>query len=293
MKKRKIIGLLIFMIGILIITYPFFSMSIDDFAQYRKNEEYKKEIKKENNITKQIEILRNNKKSKEDLKGNENRQIKDVFSNQNNKIKEKSDLEKIGIDLNKKVGFISIPKLGQSFDLYLDADYKKIAKGVAVLPESDLPIGGDGTRCVIAGHSGYYNKLMFLNIHKLENNDKILINFMGKELEYEVYGMEKIYPDQSDKLRSEEGKDILTLLTCTQAPRYNMRLLVNAKRVNKISKIDDNSEISNSSIIKYISNKNIDFSVKLRKIFPYIVSTVNVILIALILLKIIRILKNG
>ena len=147
---------------------------------------------------------------------------------------------------------------------------------------------------MIAGHSGYYNKVMFLNIHKLENGDKIIVNFLGKILEYKVYNKEKIMPTDVHKLEPIESEDMLTLLTCTQAPRYNMRLLVNARR-NKVldDKNSNNKEtIKNTNIQEYLLNKDISSGIKIRKMFPYVVSFLGIVIIISILRKMTIILKS-
>lgn len=296
LKTRKIIGLLIFLFGISLVTYPFLSMSIDDFTQYERNREFEEEISRDRHINDKIKKLydrRNRTKTSNTQTNSSNENIRDVFAGEDSVNIEKNDLRDLGINLNKKVGFVSIPKLGQSFDLYLDANYEKIAKGVAVLSESDLPVGGKGKRTVIAGHSGYYNKVMFLNIYKLQSGDSIIVNFLGKKIEYKVYGMEKIYPEQGDKLKPIESEDTLTLLTCTQAPRYDMRLLVNARRVaDNVQTKSVNNTIANDSIVEYISDKNVEPAIKIRKIFPYVISAFNIILIIIILLKLYRVIKS-
>lgn len=285
LKKLKIIGLFIFLIGICLSTYPFLNMAMDDYMQYSRNAEFDNSIKKDALIEKKI----NKAKENANRQKKENDVIGDVFSDRNVDTVNSSFL-----DLSKKQGYLSIPKLGQSFDLYLDADYYKIAKGVAVLKGSDPPIGGLGKRCVIAGHSGYYNKVMFLNIHKLENGDKIIVNFLGKILEYKVYNKEKIMPTDVHKLEPIESEDMLTLLTCTQAPRYNMRLLVNARR-NKVldDKNSNNKEtIKNTNIQEYLLNKDISSGIKIRKMFPYVVSFLGIVIIISILRKMTIILKS-
>lgn len=285
LKKLKIIGLFIFLIGICLSTYPFLNMAMDDYTQYSRNAEFDNSIKKDALIEKKI----NEAKENANRQKKENNVIGDVFSDRNVDTVNSSFL-----DLSKKQGYLSIPKFGQSFDLYLDADYYKIAKGVAVLKGSDPPIGGLGKRCVIAGHSGYYNKVMFLNIHKLENGDKIIVNFLGKILEYKVYNKEKIMPTDVHKLEPIESEDMLTLLTCTQAPRYNMRLLVNARR-NKVldDKSSNNKEtIKNTNIQEYLLNKDISSGIKIRKMFPYVVSFLGIVIIISILRKMTIILKS-
>ena len=87
---------------------------------------------------------------------------------------------------------------------------------------------------------------------------------------------------------------MLTLLTCTQAPRYNMRLLVNARR-NKVldDKNSNNKEtIKNTNIQEYLLNKDISSGIKIRKMFPYVVSFLGIVIIISILRKMTIILKS-
>lgn len=275
MGKKRIIGLGIFLIGIIIFTYPFFLMVTNDLMQINKNNEFENRCLKNPYYSKARESIERNNR---DIKIENTDKLVSLFekrrySNSNSKYR-KIDLEKYNISLNEKMGYISIPKLGQSFDLFLDADYYKISKGVAVLNESDPPIGGIGRRCVIAGHSGYYNKVMFKYIDRLEKNDIIIVNFLGRKMEYEVYGMEIISPMDWKKLEPIESEDVLTLLTCTQFPKYNQRLLVNCKRVlhKNIDSKKVNSNIDGQeALIKYLNNENIPVKIKIIKLIPYII----------------------
>lgn len=94
-----------------------------------------------------------------------------------------------------------------------------------------MPVGGEGTRCVIAGHRGYYSRPMFRYVDVMTGGDKIYLYTPQGSLVYEVKDIEEIYPSQTDSLLPREGKDTLTLLTCTPFPTNRMRLLINAERV--------------------------------------------------------------
>ena len=52
-------------------------------------------------------------------------------------------------------GVISIPKLNLEMPIFLGATDANMAAGAAVLSQTSVPIGGENTNSVIAGHRGY------------------------------------------------------------------------------------------------------------------------------------------
>lgn len=111
-------------------------------------------------------------------------------------------------------GVISIPKLELEMPIYLGATYQHMNDGAAQLSQTSLPIGGDNTNCVIAGHRGWNGASYFLNITELEPGDEVIITNLWETLTYEVTGTEIIEPNDVDKILIQPGKDMLTLLTC-------------------------------------------------------------------------------
>lgn len=72
---------------------------------------------------------------------------------------------------------------------------------------------------------------MFRNLDQLEYGDKIYIQNFKEELVYEVYEIKIIEPDDIGELYIQEGKDIVTLITCHPYRVNTQRLLVRAIRV--------------------------------------------------------------
>ena len=103
LKKLKIIGLFIFLIGICLSTYPFLNMAMDDYTPYSRNAEFDNSIKKDALIEKKI----NKAKENANKQKKENDVIGDVFSDRNVDTVNSSFL-----DLSKKQGYLSIPKFG-------------------------------------------------------------------------------------------------------------------------------------------------------------------------------------
>lgn len=150
--------------------------------------------------------------------------FKDPFSYQAAPI----DLTAYGFDENI-IGTIWIPRLEVELPLYLGATNENMAKGVAVLGETSLPVTGENTNVVIAGHRGYHGTAMFRDIQLIQLGDKITITTPWETLIYRVYELEIITPDQTDKVLIQPGRQILTLLTCHPYTQNYQRYLVRAE----------------------------------------------------------------
>ena len=129
-------------------------------------------------------------------------------------------------------GVITIPKMSLEMPLFLGASEANMANGAAVLSQTSIPIGGDSTNAVIAGHRGWNGYPYFLDIEKLEVGDQIhIINVWGK-LVYEVSEIKIVNPNDVSAILIQPGRDLITLLTChppNTGGRY--RYLVFCERV--------------------------------------------------------------
>lgn len=127
---------------------------------------------------------------------------------------------------------IEIPKLKLVIPIYLGSSEDVLSKGVGQVEGSSLPLGGDSTHTVLAGHRGMGTKAMFRNIDQLHDGDVFYIHTMSETLTYEVYRQKVIYPDETDDLEIIENKDLATLLTCHPYRHNYQRLLIQAERKN-------------------------------------------------------------
>lgn len=127
-------------------------------------------------------------------------------------------------------GVISIPKLGLEMPIYLGASYDHMAIGAAHLSQTSLPIGGKNTNCVIAGHRGWKGAEYFLHVTDLKPGDEILITNLWETLHYTVTDTQIIMPNDVEQVLIQEGKDMLTLLTCCYTSKGNQRYLIFCER---------------------------------------------------------------
>lgn len=111
-------------------------------------------------------------------------------------------------------GVIRIPKLDLELPIYLGATAQHMNDGAAHLSQTSLPIGGINTNSTICGHRGWGGASYFRYITDLEPGDEVIITNLWETLAYEVVGTEIIQPNDVEKILVQEGKDMLTLLTC-------------------------------------------------------------------------------
>ena len=72
---------------------------------------------------------------------------------------------------------------------------------------------------------------MLDNLTKVKKGDAIYIQVAGQELKYQVRWIRVVRPNQVKSLQRQEGKDLLTVLTCTPYGINSHRLLVTGERV--------------------------------------------------------------
>lgn len=128
---------------------------------------------------------------------------------------EQKDFVLNGYDLKSEaIATINIPKMNINMPIYLGASKENMAKGIAVLANTSLPVGGINTNCVLAGHRGYRGAPFFRDIENLEIGDTLTITNFWQELHYTVSEIAIINPNESDKVLIQDGKDMVTLITC-------------------------------------------------------------------------------
>ena len=155
---------------------------------------------------------------------------------------------------NPVIGYIEIPDIQLRLPLYLGASTDNLAKGAAVLSQTSMPIGGENTNCVIAGHRGYRGEAYFHYINELQIGAKVYVTNPWETLTYQVTGTKIVMPDQVDEVMIQNGKDMVTLVSChPYAVKVGKkRYLVYCERVQSeqkdgIKESENNSELKNEN----------------------------------------------
>ena len=129
------------------------------------------------------------------------------------------------------MAYIDIPKIGVYLPVQHGTGAETLEKSVGHVVGTSLPVGGGSTHAVLSAHSGMASAKLFSDIDQLEKGDTFYIHVLGEVLAYEVDTINTVLPTDTSLLQIEDGKDLVTLVTCTPFGVNTHRLLVRGHRV--------------------------------------------------------------
>ena len=141
------------------------------------------------------------------------------------------------------MGYVHIPKIDIKIPIYHTVSTEVLEKAAGHLEGSSLPVGGENTHAVISAHRGLPSAALFTDLDKLKEGDHFLVNVLDEILCYEVDQISVVEPSDTDALRVEDGKDLMTLLTCTPYGVNSHRLLVRGHRVEYVEEVVMEEEV--------------------------------------------------
>ncbi len=122
-------------------------------------------------------------------------------------------LSDYGVETNA-IAVLNIPALELSMPVYLGANEENMAAGAAHMSNTSLPVGGNNTNCVIAGHRGYSGADYFKHLDILKEGDSVQLVTLWSTLDYTVSEIQIIEPYDVEQILIQDGRELLTLLTC-------------------------------------------------------------------------------
>ena len=129
------------------------------------------------------------------------------------------------------MAYVDIPKINVYLPVQHGTDADTLEKSVGHVAGTSLPVGGSSTHAVLSAHSGMASSKLFSDIDQLTEGDVFYIHVLGEVLAYEVDAIHTVLPTDTRLLQIEEGKDYVTLVTCTPFGVNTHRLLVRGHRV--------------------------------------------------------------
>lgn len=139
--------------------------------------------------------------------------------------------ELLNVGGNGVMGYIEIPKIKVSLPIYHGTDEAVLQIAVGHLEWTSLPVGGEGTHCVVSGHRGLPSAKLFTDLDQMERGDTFLMYVLDEVLTYEVDQILIVEPQDVAELMIVPGKDYCTLVTCTPYGINSHRMLVRGHRI--------------------------------------------------------------
>ena len=199
MERKHIaakLGIWVIFVGILVLSYPFFSR-----FQYAKKQEA---------------LIEQYREEQQELQGE----------------KEVGSEKQPAPELKDIQCFLEIPAIGEYLPIYASTEEADLRRGVGVLEGSDAPGSGIGSHSVLCGHAGFAKAALFSKLHELEIGDEFYIYLGTEKLVYSVDQILVVKPEEQEALLPVDGKDYVSLLTCTPPGQNTHRLIVRGEKSN-------------------------------------------------------------
>ncbi|WP_071130539.1 class C sortase [Enterococcus timonensis] len=224
---KNIILSVVFLIGLGIFTYPFYQDALQKAYDQYLISQFQKE---------------NAQRNEEELVA-----LQEKFAEENKRIAEENArpadteflAEETVVDVEPTLDFfeertlaiLTIPSIKGEMPVFDTGTDAFLNRGAAHLYGSSLPTGGLGNHAVIMAHRGMPEAELFSKLPQVEEDDVFFLEVAGEKLAYQVDQIKIIEPTDVDDLLRVEGKDYVTLMTCTPYMVNSHRLLVRGVRI--------------------------------------------------------------
>ena len=217
MKKNTstIVLILVFFVGLAVMLYPTISDSINQRHQTQVVNSYNESVDKLSDADYTAYFKAADAFNQAIAADPEALYHADRFTSYNSTM----DITGTGI-----MGYITIEKIGVELPIYHGTS-------------DAVPVGGAGTHAVISAHRGLPSAKLFTYLDQLEVGDTFTITVLDRVLTYEVDKISIVLPTEVEDLKVTDGKDYVTLMTCTPYGINTHRLLVRGHRVANLDNL--------------------------------------------------------
>lgn len=256
--KRKIANVLfgvLFLIGFGILVYPTVSDQWNTYRQSCLISNYEAVVE---NLTEedfsdewQKAIAFDQALVRNDLYG-------DVFGEDDGELESTEYWNVLNVANDGVMGYLSIPKINVKHAIYHGTGDKVLQTGIGHLNGTKLPIGGESTHSVLAAHRGLPSARLFTDLDQIKKGDMFYVHVLDEILAYQVDQiLDMVDKDDHETLEAalqiEEGKDQVTLFTCTPYGVNSHRLLVRGTRVPYNGEEEAETSVA-ESMLKTVQN---------------------------------------
>lgn len=230
--RNKIIGtfaVLLLMAGLLIFNYPTISTLYNQLHQGTVMAEYDEGLAKMEQ--EELDAYRQEAVEYNERLAGSGAVIQDAFTQgdagEDPEYEGILDMEESGV-----MGAVEIPGINVYLPIYHGTSAGVLNIGAGHLMGTSVPVGGESTHSVLTGHRGLPTAELFTDLDQVREGDVFYIHILKETLAYRVYDIETVLPEQVDSLSIQEGRDLVTLVTCTPYGINSHRLLIHAERTD-------------------------------------------------------------
>lgn len=240
-KKAKLALIVLLILASLVTVYPVISNFLYDKHRSRVQTEYFAAIEQMDDAA-----IQKAKQEAEAYNALLAKGISPAFSDDQLNAATANYKELLNLNGDGTMCYIEIPAIAVNLPVAHGTEADTLEHSIGHVMGTSLPIGGSGTHAVLSGHSGMAGQKMFTDLHELKAGDMVYIHVLNEVLAYEVEAMETVRPEDTGSLSIVQGKDQLTLITCTPIGVNTHRLLVHCGRTEYTEAAAESAENAES-----------------------------------------------
>lgn len=222
-ERKKWPIILIFLLGLSIFMYPNLTQIYAKISQYQIILSYNRQQATMNEELKEMEMTR--------IKEYNASLIDNTVVYEDPFEATDTSKDKKNEQLEDPIGYIAIPTIAVNVPIYEGTSDYILQKGIGLLEKSSMPVGGKGTHAALTGHRGLPESKLFTDLDEMKIGDVFYIHSLAGTLAYEVESVETVLPHETETLKIQENRDLVTLITCTPYMVNTHRILVRGARI--------------------------------------------------------------
>ena len=129
------------------------------------------------------------------------------------------------------ISILRIPAIQLESPVLVGATAPKLNRTLGMIENLDAPGTPNGSTA-IAGHQSHRYGHFFNRLNELQIGDRFELEISTDLLVYEVFDIQIVKPNNVEVLNRQEGKSMLSLITCYPERSNKYRLVVQAKHVD-------------------------------------------------------------
>lgn len=227
-KAKTALGVLLVLIGVLFLAYPSISNWLEEQSRSVVMASYDEAVA--STSAEKLTAELNRACEYNDHLRSGLAVVTDPFDPSAQKVTDDEYEQCLNVSGDGVMGTISLPSINVTMPIYHGTGEEGLEHGVGHLQGTALPVGGASTHCVLAGHTGLPTARIFDALDRVSQGDVFVLSVLGEKLAYRVCDIQVVLPEETDGLVAQEGRDLVTLVTCTPYGKNTHRLLVTGER---------------------------------------------------------------
>lgn len=139
----------------------------------------------------------------------------------------------LNIGKNGVMGYLEIPSISLKLPIYHGTSEAALGEACGHAEWSSVPIGEEGSHCVLAGYRGVSGRKLFDDIDQVRVGDHFTIHVLDQELLYKVEQIRAVRPEEGGDFSISDGKDEVTIVVTSPKEKNAWKLLIKGRRISK------------------------------------------------------------